>query len=147
LITTGIVDAAIELGGNEVLGRVEDVGFAEEAGCFEELGFEEDGFEVAGLEVIFNDVANEPECAEDTGLEDTYKDGATKYDLFEELGLEMVCVSERVVECGRNAEVGLREDCDEGGIFYDNGAKTEKEDGTEGSSLNEEKLVIKKTWL
>ena len=34
------------------------------------------------------------------------------------------------------------------GVFlYDNGAKTEKEDGTEGSSLNEEKLVIKKTWL
>jgi hypothetical protein len=117
LITTGIVDAAIELGGNEVLGRVEGVGFAEEAGCFEELGFEEDGFGVAGLEVIFNDVASEPKCAEDTGLEDTYEDGATKYDLFEELGLEMVCVFERVVECGRNAEVGLREDCDEGGIF------------------------------
>jgi hypothetical protein len=130
LIITGIVVAAIERGGNEVLGRVEDVGFVEEADCFEEFGFEvgfeevgfevvgfedvgfvEVDFEVAGLEAIFNDISSEPECA---GLEDMYEDGATKYDLFEELGLEGVCVFERVVECGRNAEVGLREDCDKG---------------------------------
>jgi len=134
LIITGIVVAAIERGGNEVLGRVEDVGFVEEADCFEEFGFEEVtfeevgfevvgfedvgfvevDFEVAGLAAILNDISSEPECAEDVGLEDMYEDGATKYDLFEELGLEGVCVFERVVECGRNAEVGLREDCDKG---------------------------------
>jgi hypothetical protein len=60
LIATGIADAAIELGANEVLELVEDVGFAEEAGCLEELGSEAVDFEVAGLEVIFNDVAANP---------------------------------------------------------------------------------------